>query len=221
MSIQKNLLFLLLLSFAISCSSSAPYFIEPTYEETKSDLPVAVMPLQKEWFSENMHHNFGNLTSTQKRAFNSFLAPLFSENISSSVNVVGDDTSPDENNFKQVELRIGDSKFRTFIPNEDLDLGETENDSRFIILLDQYYFQEKVIEPTRSSYVATNSESKNFLYFETKYVYWDKVKKMPVAWGTSNSSVQVNNQIKFSEYSVVLGRAIKNIAKWGPVQAKP
>jgi len=201
-----------------ACSTTKQYHTVPEYQENKEITSLTIVPIKKDWFPNSTDHPFGYLSPKQDQAFYALLEPLFSEKVIGTVNNFDESRSFDDSEFKYETFQVGESQFKSFVPNKP-DFGNLKQNNRFIVFLDQYYFRKRKESARSSNFAGAEVDEKNYLFFETKFVIWDTLKNQSVSWGTSNATTQINGQLNLNIYSQVLDKAIDNIVKWGPVKA--
>ncbi|MDX1671929.1 MAG: hypothetical protein R3211_06280 [Balneolaceae bacterium] len=201
------------------CSTTRNYYIEPEYQKSKIRSSVLVLPIQREWFEDNYMHTFGSLSGNQKTAFYSSLRHLFSEQINSELYAVDPSKNFPDSLFMSTTLSTGASQFEAMVPRKNVKLEFEGVMPRIVLVLDQYFYREKSELSGGSSYAGHEAEVKNFLYFETKYVYWDTEKGVPLAWGVSDAHIEMpaGESIGFQDYLAVLSKAVDKVAKQGPI----
>lgn len=218
--VKKNYLFVTVLIAVVlaGCSSSKNYYLEPEYQENKVNSSVTVLPVWRSWFGNFPYYNFGSLSGTGKNVFDSSLQPLFSEYLSSNVEAISSPGQIDTTNFTIANVNHEDQSFSIITPKENAKVSS----SRFVLLLDQFYFRQKSeLSTNASSYAGHEGSVKRMLYFVTKYAYWDTQTNKIVGWGTSNASTQISEKPEVSDYAEVLSEAVQKIAKQGPISDKP
>lgn len=218
--VKKNHLFIAVL-FAVvlaGCSSSKNYYLEPEYQEEKVNSSVTVLPVWRSWFGNFPYYNFGSLSGTGKNVFDSSIQPMFSEYLSSNVEAISSSSQIDTTNFTITNVNHEDQSFSIITPKENAKVSS----SRFILLLDQFYFRQKSeLSVNANSYAGHEGSEQIMLYFVTNYAYWDTETNKIVGWGTTNASTQISEQPEVSDYSEVLSKTVQKIASQGPVSDKP
>jgi len=213
---------MILLFFAVAvfsgCGSTENFYLDPEYQDQKSTSPVLVIPVQKDWFTDLYQHPFGYLKGKDEQAFNSLIKPLFSEHTGSMITVIASGENMDEEKFKVTTLPIGNIQHNVIVPTEQAEFQTPDSNPRFVLLLDQFYFRKLKQSTSSSGYAGhEGGEGQQRLYFRTLYVYWDTVRKKPVAWGSSEDSISYSDNLSFPDYSELLSRVLKKIVDRGPV----
>lgn len=218
--VKKNYLLIAVLLTAViaGCSSSKNYYLEPEYQENKVNSSVTVLPVWRSWFGNFPYYNFGSLSGTGKNVFSSSIQSLFSEYLSSNVEAISSPSQIDTTNFTVANINREDQSFSIITPKDNARVSST----RFILLLDQFYFRQKSeLSANASSYAGHEGSEQKSLYFVTKYAYWDTETNKLVGWGTSQASKQISDKPKYSDYAEVLSQAVREIAAQGPVSDRP
>lgn len=222
-TIKNRSAFPLILLFATAtmlagCGSTENYYLDPEYQDQKSTSPVLVIPVQKDWFTDLYQHPFGYLKGKDKQAFNSLIKPLISEHTGSMITVIASGEYMDEEKFKVTTLPIGNIQHDVIVPSEQAEFQTPDSNPRFVLLLDQFYFRKLNQSSSSSGYAGHGGgEGHQRLYFRTLYVYWDTVRKKPVAWGSSEDSISYSDKLSFPDYSELLSKVMKKIVDRGPV----
>lgn len=216
------LLFSLLVTFILaSCSSSKNYYLQPDFKEKKVNSSVLVLPVWRSWFTSFPQHTFGSLTNTGKKVFESSLEPLFSRYTGNSAQTFISAPESDSTNFKISKLAIKGISIDVIIPKENAQINTQNSSTRFVVLLDQFYFRELEKKAMSSTYAGQETGPQEVLYFETNYAYWDTENKKIVAWGKASKSELISKAPTESDYSNLLSKAFKEIVNQGPVKVKP
>lgn len=209
-------LFICLLS---SCSSTQKYYLEPEFQQNKISSTVLVVPIQRIWFTDNFSHPFGNLSGPGKNAFYSFLEDLMDDRLRSSIQLLDTEKPLDGKLFSPVSLTSGKDSMQVMLPTDDSQFTMPGYQPRMVLLLDQFYYRKKKETAGGSSYAGHESTTRNLLYFETKYTYWDTEADKPIAWGSSAASkiVSADEALSYPDYLEVLSKAVKKIVDQGPL----
>lgn len=205
--------------FIAGCSSSKNFYIEPDYRNNKLNSPMLIVPIERDWFDNDTRHMFGHLSGNGKNMFYASIGALFSETFDSKLEVVDRNENISGSMFEPANLETGSLDFTVMVPRKETAIEKHDFSPRIILILDQYYFQQKEENISGSSYAGHEGEVQKFLYFETKYVYWDIETDTPLAWGVSDAVIQVSRAKPPSnaDYQRVLARAVHKIANQGPL----
>ncbi len=218
--VKKNYLLLAILFGVMlaGCSSSKNYYLEPEYQENKVNSSVTVIPVTRAFFTNFPYYSFGSLSGTGQSVFNSSLQPLFAQYAASSVETISSSAQIDTTNFTLTNLGDEEEMFEIIAPKENSKVSS----SRFVLLLDKFYFRQKVEQsPNSSGYAGHEGSEQRMLYFVTKYAYWDTQNNKIVGWGEASTRTQISTEPEVSDYSQILSQAVQQIVKQGPITARP
>lgn len=207
------------LSLSAGCNTLENYYIEPEYRNQKLSTSVLVLPIQKSWFPDNYSHIFGSLSESERSAFYSSLKFLLTEHLYSRLEVVGPEQMYPDTLFRPMNLTTGEQQFEVLIPRNQVQIESEGFDPRMLLILDRYYFSERQEQTGGSTYAGHEGKLKNYLYFETDYVYWDSSQNRALAWGHINTSIPISEgqRIRYSNYLDLLSKAAELLTSRGPV----
>lgn len=205
----------------LGCSTSKEYHIDPAYSEEKMDASVLILPIQRNWFDQNVRHNFGSLSGQGETSFYNSLGPLLSDKLQSSVEMADPKQSFDDENFRQKKLDFGKDSVNVMLPTEQSTFNSANEQPEIVLILDQYYFLKEEQTTGNSSYAGHEEGiTRTILYFETKYIYWNTEQKEAIAWGNTNSSVTLDkktDKASSSDYHELLSKAVEKMSDRGPL----
>lgn len=204
--------------FISSCSSTQNYYLDPAYQKEKSSESVLVVPVQKKWFQNAFHHNFGHLSGRDQSMFYAMISPLFNEYAATTINIVSFEQEIDESNFTFNRFPVREHVTDFVVPKEDARFPKATGNYRFVLLLDEYFFSKRTKKSSTSTYAGHRGEDQLLYIFQTKYLYWDTKRKEAVAWGVVQSDLPYKDNLGFPDYSQLLSRAIGQIIQNGPVR---
>lgn len=205
----------------LGCSPSQDFYVDPSFSEEKMDASVLVLPIQRDWFDQDLRHNFGSLSGQGKTSFYNSLGPLLSDKLQSSVEMVDSEQSFDDEMFTQKKLSSGVDSLNVLLPTEQSTFNSGNLQPEIVLILDQYYFLKEEKTTGNSSYGGHEEGiTRTILYFETKYIYWHTEQKEAIAWGNTNSSVTLDkstDDASSSDYYEVLSKAVEKMSDRGPL----
>lgn len=220
--VKKILLPLVFIAFILaSCSSSKNYYLEPSFQNGKEESAVLVLPVFQSWFSSFPEHTFGSLRGTNQEMFISSLEQLFSEHSAAPVESFRSTPPSDSTDFMISEFAIKGNTLDLIVPKTSFQVNPENSSSRFVVLLDQFYFREQKKKAMNSTYAGQESSQQKELYFETKYAYWDTETKTIIGWGLASKSELINKAATKSDYSSLLSKVVKEIVSQGPLKTNP
>lgn len=141
------------------------------------------------------------------------------DQLRSSIQLFDTEKSLDGRLFSPVSLTSGKDSIQVMLPTDDAQLTLPEYQPRMVLILDQFYYRKKRETVGGSSYAGHEATTRNFLYFETKYTYWDTETDKPIAWGSSAASkiIPSDEALSYPDYLEVLSKAVKKIVDQGPL----
>lgn len=203
---------------AAGCSSTQSYFLDPEYQENKTKAPVGILMIEKEQFPEVYTHTFSSLRSREARTVRLFLEPLYSTAAETEAWLVPDETIANPQSFESRRFTVETDSFHVMVPESRRALSFSGRSPRYLLILDQYHYQQVAESSSESSYAGHEASITQVLVFETRYVYWDVTQEQVVGYGTARSQMNLEaEEPTVSEYSDVLSESLKQIARWGPI----
>lgn len=218
---RNSSIFLILLSIAIiSCSSSKNYYVESDYSQEKLNTSVLVVPLQSSWFEGNLTHTFGSLSGTAQTTFYNSFGSILSGKVNSDVKMIDSEQFYNADYFQPSKLKVGKDSLNVLLPTNTSNFNASEFNPEVVLLLDKFYFRKQTTSTPSSTYSGHEGSTKSYkLYFETNYVFWHTQKQKAIAWGNTNSSVDLSspNSSDSVPYYEAITKAIEKLSKQGPI----
>lgn len=204
--------------FLTSCATTTNQYLSSDYSNPIENSTVAVLPIQAEYFFKIFpNYAFGQLDSNQAEMFNSYLPSFIERNSNSDVKGVLSTSKLSEIDFEMKELDLrSNEKLNIIGPKEKRVLKANDQESRFILILDQYNYQVYTIETGGGNYAGHEIEKQLRLRFETKYLIWDNELGKAAAWGKVNAVRKYSSVSEEGIYRDLLDDVILQIIQKSP-----
>lgn len=201
----------------ISCNGNTNQFLLEDYSIDREDVSISVMPVVSDYhFSDYPDHVFGALRPQEQRVFNRDLGRVLAEQTRANVTGIVEPSAQVNNEFERREFPLSDDSFDAITPKQGQPFETESGRTRFVLILDQYFFTPYSAEVGGDSYAGHESEIEERLRFETNYVIWDTDLKDAVAWGKVNTTEQINFNNTRSTYVKLLNKAVERIVAVSP-----
>lgn len=204
--------------FLISCSSSSSQFINENYVKGDQLGSVSVLTIQKSAFSKDFeNHSFGTLQGNETQLFDDFLTSF-----STGITEEGKGLLTLKNliEFESREFATGLNTFYALTPAEGMILKDDGKESRYVIILDQYRFQQYEVIEGNNTYAGHEQKVVPRINFRTNYVIWDNNIGDAVAWGM----VEADRRIVISRleeiYIELLSESFQKMVRRSPFSAQ-
>jgi hypothetical protein len=203
--------------FLLSCGGTTNQFILEDYRINPQDVSISIMPVDPDFhFDKYPDHVYGALRPDERRVFNQDLANILAAYTNAGVTGLLPSSAQVNNEFVLRDFPINESSFEAITPKQGQPFTTSSSQTRFILILDQYFFTPYTVEVGGDSYAGHESETEQRLRFETNYVIWDTDLNDAIAWGTVNSTGQIDFSNTRSTYRDILNRAIEKIVAVSP-----
>lgn len=187
------------------------------YSIDRQDVTISIMPVESDFhFSDYPGHVFGALRPQEQDIFNRDLPRILAEK--TGVNVTGfvDPSTHVNNEFELREFTLSENSFEAITPKKGQPFETESERTRFLLILDQYFFTPYSIEVGGDSYAGHESETEERLRFESNYVIWDTDLNDAVAWGKVNTTAKINFDNTRTTYIHLLNNAVERIVAVSP-----
>lgn len=183
---------LILSLFFVSCAGSSKQFIEEGYENGSKKGSLSLLTIQKDQFNGDFSdHSFGELRANEVSIFETYLTTFLSG--ISRAEIKGELTQVDfrDSNFEPREFETNSKTLNVLAPRQGTILREESIESRYVIILDNYRFDQYEEIRGNDSYAGHEPEVIPRMMFKTKYVIWDNEVGNAVAWGEVESDRRI------------------------------
>ena len=183
---------LILSLFFVSCAGSSKQFIEEGYENGSKKGSLSLLTIQKDQFNGDFSdHSFGELRANEVSIFETYLTTFLSG--ISRAEIKGELTQVDfrDSNFEPREFETNAKTLKVLAPRKGTILREEAIESRYVIILDNYRFEQYEEIRGNDSYAGHEPDIIPRMMFETKYVIWDNEVGNAVAWGEVESDRRI------------------------------
>lgn len=201
----------------VSCAGNSNQFLLEDYSIDRQDVSISVMAVEPDYhFNNYPDHVFGALRPMEQRVFNQDLSGIIAEKTGANVTGILLPSAQVNNKFELREFSLSDNSFEAITPKQGQPFDTESNKTRFILILDQYFFTPYTIEVGGDSYAGHESETEERLRFESNYVIWDTDLNDAVAWGKVNTTEQINFSNSRATYINLLNNAVEKIVAVSP-----
>ena len=183
---------LILSLFFVSCAGSSKQFIEEGYENGSKKGSLSLLTIQKDQFNGDFSdHSFGELRANEVSIFETYLTTFLSG--ISRAEIKGELTQVDfrDSNFEPREFETNAKTLKVLAPRKGTILREEAIESRYVIILDNYRFEQYEEIRGNDSYAGHEPDIIPRMMFKTKYVIWDNEVGNAVAWGEVESDRRI------------------------------
>ena len=197
---------LILSLFFASCAGSSKQFIEEGYENGSETGSLSLLTIQKDQFNGDFSdHTFGELRTNEVPIFESYLTTFLTG--IPQAEIKGELTQVDfrGSNFEPREFETNSKTLNVLAPRQGTILREESIESRYVIILDNYRFDQYEEIRGNDSYAGHEPEVIPRMMFKTKYVIWDNEVGNAVAWGEveSDRRIEMNRMEEIYEELLV------------------
>lgn len=204
--------------FLISCSGSSSQFIIEDYANGDQSGSISVLAIQKSTFMNDFSdHSFGSLQGNETQLFEDFLNS-FSTEVTKKAK--GKLTLKNPIEFELREFKTDLKSFNALTPSEGKTLKDDDKESRYVIILDQYRFEQYEEIEGSNTYAGHEEKIVPRINFKTIYVIWDNNIGNAVAWGM----VEADRRIVLSRieeiYNELLTESFDKMIKRSPFSAQ-
>jgi hypothetical protein len=202
-----------------SCSPRSNQILlqdESNFSESPS---VSIMLIEADHlFDYFPNHSFGALRPTEQNIFENQLVQLFSEQTQTPVSGKKRSTYFDPNDFEVRQFETANSDFTILSPKPGTDLTSSENNSRYTLILDRYFFISYQVSGGAGSYAGHEQEMQNRIKFDLKYVIWDNELKEEIGWGNVDSDHLIFGDEITAIYRDAISTVFQKIINVSPFQ---
>ncbi len=111
--------------------------------------------------------------------------------------------------FKAGHVTLSNNvRSETFLMNYNV---HEESDSRFVLILDQLFFEPFAVEVGGGTYAGHESRVEHRLKLEMNYLIWDNVSGEAVEWGNLDITNRFDAMDKDGSYAAILQEALGKI----------
>jgi hypothetical protein len=187
--------------FLLSCGGTTNQFILEDYSIDQRDVSISVLLVEPDYHFENFpDHVYGALRPQEQQIFNQDLAFILNEKTGARVTGITSPPTQVNNSFELREFNLDGSAFTALAPKEGQTFTVLPTQTRFVLILDQYFFTTYTIEVGGDSYAGHESETEDRLRFESNYIIWDTELNDAVAWGKINTTEQIEYNSSRNSY---------------------
>ena len=205
------------------CSNHANQFLIEDFEVHDSEITISLLTLELEPLYDHFpDHEFGALRPAERTIFDQQLLDLFTSQTTSEVKGKLNHTVLHDIEFEKGSFGVRNSDLNILSPKKGSRVANGTIDSRFVLILDQFYFTPYQVQVGGDSYAGHEGEIENRLRFEMKYLIWDNNAGEAIAWGRINTNERLAMSAQSSTYRKLLTDAFNRIVRvspFSPVQA--
>lgn len=204
--------------FITSCASTSNQYLASEYTDRSEDVTLSILPIESDVFFEYFPgYIFGKLEADQSNTFEHYLPTFIERNSRADVKEVLVGSSEMGSDFELKSLPLdSESNISILGPKENTSVENSENPTRFTLILDQFNYQMFEIETGGGTYAGHEGETETRLKFETKYLIWDNQEGKPAAWGKVDSITRYTSMERDVLYQQLLDKAMEQIINKSP-----
>lgn len=198
------------------CAGNANQYLIDDIDLSPSDASISLLTIDLEYlFDDFPDHTFGALRPAERSIFEQHLPALLSSRTTAPVAGKLNDTTLTDHSFELRSFQTREGAFEVISPVEGTSLTNVP-ESRFTIILDQFYFTPYAIEVGGGSYAGHEGTTESRLRFDTSYVIWDNEAGDAIAWGRIKSDAKLSLQNQNRTYRNLMLDAFNQIIKVSP-----
>lgn len=204
------------------CSSTKNQYLVEEIPNLDSDFSISLLLIDSEaFFDEFPDHTFGALRPGEASFFERELLNIFSSQTSTPVIGLHSAAylSPDKFNVR--EFNTEENSVSLVAPTDGEQVSREELESRFVVILDQYYFTPFQTTVGGSSYAGHEGETENRVLFEFSYVIWDNSTESAIAWGSIANDTLLRASDPEQSYRSVLIQNFRQLIRHSPFDPIP
>ena len=202
----------------ISCNSKSTQVLLDDDLELNRNQTVSLLIIEAEpLFNKFPNYTFGALRPTEQKIFNSDLARIVSEQTQSPFIGKKNLERMDTESFEIKNFETKSVSFEMISPKSGTMVNDENIESRFTLILDQFYFTPYEVQTGGGSYAGHEGEPQTRIAFETTYLIWDNEQKKEVAYGKVNSSHILYQDDIEKSYREALASAFQKIIDVSPL----
>lgn len=186
-------------------------------EINESDISISLLTIEiDELYDQFPDHQFGALRPTERSIFNEQLTQLFASKTRSRVTGKLSTSALLEHPFQERTFEVNNRSLKMIAPEPGTTINNGSDHSRFVVVLDQFYFTPYQVQVGGDSYAGHEGDVENRIRFDTKYLIWDNEKREAIAWGKIETNERLNNNNQSSTYRNLVLEAFNRIIQRSP-----
>ena len=210
---------LITLLFIAGCSGNGNQVLIDDTNLSMENASISLLTVELDYLFEDFpNHTFGALRPGEKSVFERDLLNLLSASTTTPVTGRLNGLTLLEHPFELRNYNIDEGNLSIISPEEGTSLADSDTQSRFTIILDQYYFTPFQVQIGGGSYAGHEGKMERRLRFDTNYLIWDNEKGDAIAWGKINSTATLSLQNQNRTYNNLILDAFNQIIRVSPFQ---
>lgn len=203
--------------FIVGCSGNASQYLINDIDYSDSEASISLLTIDLDYFYDDFpDHTFGALRPTELSIFQQQIVSLLASRTTTPVLGKLNGTTLERNRFEVRSFSTKEGRIELLSPEEGSILTDSETQSRFTIILDQYFFTPYQVQIGGGSYAGHEGTTESRLRFDTNYLIWDNEKGTAIAWGKINSDARLSLQNQSRTYRNLLLDAFSQIIRVSP-----
>lgn len=205
--------------FIAGCSGNGNQVLLSDNDLSMDNASISLLTIELDYlFDEFPEHTFGALRPGEKSVFERDLLNLLSLSTTTPVSGRLNGVTLLEHPFELRSYDIDEGDLSILSPAEGTSLADSDTQSRFTIILDQFYFTPFQVQIGGGSYAGLEGTMERRLRFDTSYLIWDNEKGDAIAWGKINSTATLSLQNQNRTYNNLILDAFNKIIRVSPFQ---
>ena len=212
-----TLLFVPFILLTASCTHSSSQYLSEDPDVRQGEQTLSLMVIEADdLFQIFPDHLFGALRPAERDLFDNQLLQLLSRESRSDVRGrISSDYIRDQELTIQ-EFRVRSGSFTMIAPESGRELRYPNSNSRFVLILDQFFFTPYEAEVGGDTYAGHENRVEQRIRIELKYLIWDNERRDAVAWGSIERNTVFNFENQRQTYHELLSGAIQQIVQVSP-----
>lgn len=206
-----------LLLFKVSCTNSSTQYLTEDPDVRQGEQSLSLMVIEADdLFQIFPDHLFGALRPAERELFDNQLLQLLSRQSRSDVRgrISGEFIRDQELTLQEFRVRSG--TFTMIAPESGKELRYPNSNSRFVLILDQFFFTPYQAEVGGDTYAGHENRVEQRIRIELKYLIWDNERRDAVAWGSIERNTVFDFENQMQTYHDLLSGAIQQIVQVSP-----
>ncbi|PWN05241.1 hypothetical protein [Rhodohalobacter mucosus] len=203
--------------FIAGCSGNGNQVLIEDSDLSMDNASISLLTIELDYLYDDFpDHSFGALRPKEKSVFERNLLNLLSASTATPVTGRLNGLTLLDHPFEVRNYNIEEGNLSILSPAEGTSLSDSQTQSRFTIILDQFYFTPFQVQLGGGSYAGHEGTMERRLRFDTNYLIWDNEKGDAIAWGKINSTATLSLQNQNRTYNNLILDAFNQIIRVSP-----
>lgn len=205
--------------FIAGCSGNGNQVLIKDADLSTENASISLLTVELDYLYDDFpDHTFGALRPGEKNVFEQDLLNLLSLSTTTPVTGRLNELTLLEHPFEVRTYNTDEGDLSILSPKEGTTLTDPATQSRFTVILDQFYFTPFQVQIGGGSYAGHEGTMEKRMRFDTSYLIWDNEKGDAIAWGKINSTATLSLQNQNRTYNNLILDAFNQIIRVSPFQ---